>query len=315
MISIARRLPSVTTAALVGLFLVTTAGCGKKDAGTGAAPTGSSSAAASEPSLLGKLKEAVGSEITITKKAPKVGDKRSVDHSTDLTMNLAFGPKKIEFSEQEISKRAEEILALDGETITKERVTYQARKKTKSDNGRTGAPDKTKLDGRVVIVEYVKGKTVVTADDGKPLDGPSKAAVEKDFKRFGKPDKASAALPTRALKVGDEVKELTDALTAEMKEDMDGDKQGMVAEDAKVVLEKADNGIATFKLTMTLRMTKGILKGAIPLTGSFVVRASDGVLLETNNAGPMNLDISEADKKKGVSGSGTVKTATTYTYP
>jgi hypothetical protein len=313
--TISRKISTAAFAALVGSLLVAGVGCGKKDAGAGSAPTGSSSAAASEPSLLGKLKEAVGSEITITRKPTTVGEKRSVDHTTDLTMNLAFGPKKIEFSEQEVSKRSEEVLALDGDTVTKVKVSYQTRKKTKTDNGRTGAPDKTKLDGRVVIVESVKGKVVITAEDGKPLDAPSKAAVAKDYKRFGKPDKTAQALPTRALKVGEEVKELTDALTTEMKEDMDGEKQGMVAENAKVVLEKADNGVATFHLSMTLRMTKGILKGTIPLAGSFVVRASDGALLKTDNAGPINLDITEADKKKGVSGTGTVKTVTEYTYP
>jgi hypothetical protein len=311
---VSRKLPVAATAALVGLLAIAGVGCGKKDSPSGTAASGSA-AAASEPSLLGKLKEAVGSEITITRQPPKVGDKRTVDHTTNVTMNLAFGPKKIDFSEDETSKRTEEVMALDGETITKMKVGYQSRKKTKTDNGRTGAPDKTKLDGRVVIVEYVKGKVVITAEDGPPLDAASKKAVEKDYKRFGKPDKAAAALPTRPLKVGDEVKELTDALTTEMKEDMDGEKQGMVAENAKVVLEKADNGVATFKLTMTLRMTKGILKGTIPLTGSFVVRASDGSLLKSDNAGPLNLDVTEADKKKGLSGTGTVKTVTEYTYP
>lgn len=299
---------------------VAVAACGKKD--DGPKPAGPASASASAPAasapkaeegVFGKLKQAMGGEVTITRKPPKVGSKRKLDHTSNLTLDITYGPKKIGVLEDEVNKRTEETLAVAGDVVTKAKVTYEQRTKTKAQDGRTGAPDKNVLAGKTFVVEAKDGKVLVTNEDGKPVDAASKAAVEKDYKRFGKPNAVVAAFPTRALKVGEEVKELSAAIVEDLKDDMDAEKAGLTVESPKVVLDRKEGDNAVFVLTMTMRMAKGPLKGNIPVTGSVTVRASDGFLLRSETNGPINLDISEAEKAKGVSGGGSVKRVDVYT--
>jgi hypothetical protein len=314
---------SYLTIAAVSLSFVL-AGCGKKDGGSVAGEKGaagasavSSAAASAKPDdggMLGKLKQAVASDVTITRKPRKVGEKRKVDHTTSMNLKIKLGPKEIAVNEDEINKRTEEVLALTGDVVSKVKVTYEQRTKTKNEDGRTGAPDKNVLAGKTFIVEHKDAKLLVTTEDGKAVDAASKSAVEKDFKKLGKPDVVNAALPTRPLKVGEEVKELSAAVSEEMKENMDAEKAGLSIESPKVVLDRQDGDGAVFSLTMLMRISKGPLKGTIPVTGSVTVRTRDGAMLRSDTAGPINLDISEADKKRGVSGGGNVKSADTYTY-
>lgn len=299
---------------------VVVAGCGKKD--DAPKPGGSPSASAGGPAgsapkaeegVFGKLKQAVSGEVTITRKPPKVGSKRKVEHTSNLTLDITYGPKKIGVLEDEVNKRTEEVLGVTGDLVTKAKVTYEQRTKTKNQDGRTGAPDKNVLAGKTFIVEHKDGKVLVTNEDGKPVDAASKAAVEKDYKRFGKPNAVSAAVPTRPLKIGEEVKELSAAIVEDLKEDMDAEKAGLTVEAPKVVLDRKDGDNAVFVITMTMKMAKGPLKGSIPLVGGVTVRASDGFLVRSETNGPINLDISEADKAKGVSGAGSVKRTDVFT--
>lgn len=301
-------------------FAVLVVGCGKKDEGD--KPKGSTSASAAaatasapkaEEGVFGKLKQAVGGEITITRKPPKVGAKRKIEHTSNLTLDVTFGPKKIGVLEDEVNKRTEEALAVTGDLVTKAKVTYEQRTKTKNQDGRSGAPEKNTLGGKSFIVELKDGKLLVTNEDGKPVDAASKAAVEKDYKRFGKPNAVAAAVPTRALKVGEEVKELSAAVAEDIRDDMDAEKAGLTIDTPKVVLDRKEGDNAVFVITMTMRMAKGPLKGNIPVTGAVTVRGADGFLLRSETSGPINLDIAEADKAKGVTGSGSVKRVDVYT--
>ena len=301
-------------------FAVLAVACGKKDETSKTPPATSASGAAAtsaapkaEEGVFGKLKQAVGGEITITRKPPKVGAKRKIEHTSNLTLDIALGPKKIGVLEDEVNKRTEEVLAVTGDIVTKAKVTYKQRTKTKAQDGRTGAPEKNVLAGKSFVVEIKDGKVVVTTDEGKPLDAASKSAVEKDYKRFGKPNAVAAALPTRALRVGEEVKELSAAVVEDLKDDMDAEKTGLTIESPKVVLDRKEGENAVFVITMTMRMAKGPLKGTIPVIGRIIVRANDGFLLRSETAGPINLDISEVDKQKGVSGAGTVKRLDVFT--
>lgn len=305
-------------------FAVLAVACGKKDPGDSPKGSASGSAAAAtsaapkaepkaEPGVLGKLTQAMGGEITIARKKPVVGAKRKIEHTSNLTLDVSLGPKKIGVLEDEINKRTEEVLAVTGDLVTKAKVVYEQRTKTKNQDGRTGAPDKNVLAGKSFIVELKDGKLLVTNEEGKPVDAASKAAVEKDYKRFGKPNAVSAAVPTRALKVGEEVKELSAAIVDDIKEDMDAEKAGLTIDAPKVVLDRKEGDNAVFVITMTMRMAKGPLKGSIPITGGVTVRSTDGFLLRSETSGPINLDISEADKAKGVTGAGRVKRVDVYT--
>ena len=273
-------------------------GCGKKDeaekpkgAPSVSTPTAAAAAPKSETGVLGKLKQAVGGELTIARKPPKVGDKQKVEHSSNLTLNIAVGPKKIGVLEDEVNKRTEEVLAVTGDVVTKAKVAYEQRTKTKAQDGRTGAPQKDILAGKAFLVEFKGGKVLVTSEDGKPVDAASRASVEKDYKRFGKPNAVSAAVPTRALKIGEEVKELSAAIAEDIKDDMDAEKAGLTIDAPKVVLDRKEGDDAVFVITMTMRMAKGPLKGNIPVSGSVTVRTTDGFLRRSETNGPINLEI------------------------
>ena len=309
---LARTRALVFAAVSLSLFV---AGCGKKD-GAGGGPSASTSAspAKADEGLLGSLKKAVSSDVTIAKVPRKAGDKRKVAHTSSFRIDLKIGAKSESFGETEDYLYTEEVLGVTGDAVTKLKVSYGQHKRATQNGAKPPVEGKDILAGKSFLLESVNGKTVITKDDGKPADAASKAAVQRDYKRFGQADGVGAAVPTRALKPGEEVKELGDALGKRMGESMDGDKQGMTAEAPKVVLEKQEGDNAHFTISLTLRIAKGPLKGTIPLTGAMDIRTKDGAPSKLEVKGPIQLEADEKAKKMGVSGGGEVKTSDVYTY-
>jgi hypothetical protein len=284
-------------------------GCGKKkddDGQPGAAASAAASAVATEAPDTGVL---------IQRKPPQVGARRVVEESGELNMQLKMGARDMAITEKESNRRTEEVLAVEGDQITKLKVTYEAHTKESTEGGRTRkTPDL--LSGKTFLVEVVKGKVNVTTGEGKPVIGPAKKTVSDEFKDLGKPDKVEAALPSRPLKPGDELPELGAALGEQMRSAMEDGRSGIAVDPPKVTFKRRDGELAVFDLSTILRSTKGMMKGVmITMTGELSVRIADGHPAKMSADGTLGLTPEEQAKSKGMTLTGTLKRVQTSTYP
>lgn len=312
-------MPRISTLSVLALSIVcAAAGCGKKDGSSeGApAPSGVASAQAESKGVLDKLKDAVSTEVSITRKPPTVGEKRKISQEGDMNMNLKMGPKDMAISEKEVTRRSEEVLAIDGENVSKMKVAYEVHSRSSSEGTKTRQTPDT-LAGKTFIVEMVKGKVNVTTEDGKPVAGPAKLTLLKEFKQFGKQDKAEAALPKRPLKVGEEVPEMGAALGEAFKESMDADgRSGITLDPIKVVLKRKEGELVVFEATSTARAAKGMMKGLVmPLKVETFVRPGNGRIEKNIVDATMGLSPEEQAKNKNMTLSGTLKQTSSASYP
>lgn len=284
----------------VGLSSV---GCKKKEEGSGAA----ASASADSPGLIEKVKEAVSNEVTLKPKAPAVGMKRQVDESSETNMQIKMGAREMNIVEKETAKRVEEVMAVEGNTITKMKVTYEIHSKESTEGGKTRkTPDL--LAGKSFLLESVKGKVNVTTDAGKPVAGPAKNALLKEYKTFGQQDKVEAALANRPLKIGEPVTGLDEVMTEQLKAAVDDGRSGIVVDPPKMTLKRKDGDFAVFEMAATVKMTKGMMKGlVIDTSGEIFIHTTDSRSTKTNTSGTMALSPEEQSKNKGLSLSGTIK--------
>lgn len=304
---------SLRALALVSCLLAV--GCGKKaeegaGAGAGAAGAAPSASAAAEV----KGKEAASAEVTLQIKAPAVGAKRKVEESNEMTMQLKMGPKDLSIVEKETVRRVEEVLAVTGNLVTKMKVTYEENSKESTEGTKTKKKPDT-LAGKTFIVEAVQGKVNVTTGEGKPVMGPAKLTLLKEFKQFGQQDKVEAALPKRPLKIGEELPELGAALGEQLKASMDDDgRSGTTVDPPKVTLKRKEGDLAVFGMTAVARSTKGMMKGLVVTTnGEIFVRIADGQTTKMTADGTMGLTPEEQAKSKGVTLTGTLKRLMTAT--
>ncbi len=290
--------------------LAATTGCKKliKAAADGGA---ASSTASAEP------KEATPKETgtKLTKKPAAVGQKRSEDTEMQMKLKLKMAGKEMKLDQSETQKKDEEVLEVTNGAITKLKVTYTQDDKTQSENDKPAKAKPSPVNGKTYIVTVKDGKTVVLNDKEKPAPKAEAAHVEHDYHAFGKPDPFTAAIPDRPLKDGEEVPELASAIVAEM---LSNQKQGkddkLTIDSAKVIFKGKDGDNGVFDVSMNLSGGDPQMKIAVPLTGKYSARLSDGWPAALDLSGPVSLVLGEKDKAAGVTGEGTVSLKQTYTY-
>jgi hypothetical protein len=278
-------------------------GCGKKDAPGEAAPAASGAAsgaasAAAAPGVLDRLKDVVSSEVTLQHKAPAVGDKRKVEETGEITMQMMMGKQEMKFTEKTAAKRTEEVLAVDGSTVTKLKVTYELNSKESIDDKKTRkTPDL--LSGKTFILEAVKGQVTVTQEGGKPVVGPAKTALLKEFKTFGQPDKIQTAINGRKLKMNEPIPELSAAFDEQMKATMDDGRGGLVMDSSRILLKRKDGDFAIFEAVVNAHLTKGMMRGvAFQTTSELAVHVTDARQIKTTTRGTIGLSPEEKAKSK-----------------
>lgn len=295
--------------ALTLLLGALAAGCGKKEGTDKEAPAASGAAsgsAAPAAGMLDRIKEAVSNEITVQIKPPVVGSKRKVEGTTTTTMQLKMKNREMSFSEKTTSRRTEEVLAVDGTTVTRLKVSYEVNSKetTEANKVRT-KPDL--LAGKTFILEFAAGKVAVSSEDKKPVAGPAKLALLKEFKTFGQPDKVEAALNGKKLKVGEPVTGLDAELSEQLKNTVDDPRSGLVVDTPRMTLKRKDGDFAVFEVKASARATKGMMKGVvIDTTSEVYVHLTDNRSSKTTTSGTMVLTPDEQAKNKDLSLSGTI---------
>jgi hypothetical protein len=306
-----KRLTILATA----LALVALGSACNKDAKDGAGTAGSASATGATgaaASAGGTAKESVPVEsgVKFTKKSPAVGAKRTEDMKSEMAMKLTMAGKVNEMQMTEVSKKEEEILEFSNNAIMKIKVTYAEDAKSMTEAGKPAKAKASPLAGKTYVVASKDGKLTVMNDKDKPAPKPEATLVEKQYKSLGKPDPMLLAMPDRALKEGDDVPELSEALTKALKEH---DEKTNV-EGAKITFKKKDGDSGIFDVALTIKNGEGPFKMSVPLAGTLALRIADAWPTTMELSGPLTFELSEKDKKAGVEGGGTLKISSTHSY-
>lgn len=274
--------------------------------GTGAAP------AAPQPATT----------LTVTVKAPAVGDKREAKDTSemDLVLSIALGkkPKEVKLLMQESTVKTEEVLAVDGKAITKAKVTYTEKKKTETEDGKEKKRPKSPIEGKSYVVELKNGKVVITDEKGKKPSKREEDAVRKDNEHFGVADPILAAMPDKPLEVGKTVDALSAALQEFlMRHDDSKDKPEVNGVEVKLasIEGTGPDAVGVFSVALTMATppkSKNPFEIKAPLTGTMKVRAKDGWTTSMNLGGP--IELGDPDAKKTITGKGTLKLGFESTY-
>lgn len=265
-----------------------------------------------------KKVEKADDTLTIKVKAPAVGDKSEEKTKNDLSMKMEIdmGAKKTtEFSEIESTDKKTEALAVDGNAITKAKVTYVEHKKSNNEDGKEKKTPPSAIDGKTFILELKDGKVVATDEKGGKLPKAEETAVLKKNHDFGKPDPFLDGMPKKAIKVGDKVDSLGKALEEHFKAEDDG-KNPFEITDTTVTLESIEkdgnNQVAVFAVALTMgnpKDSKEPISMKFVLKGKSRVRAKDGFTTAIDLAGPVTFE--STDPKVKMAGKGKAHMETT----
>ncbi len=285
--------------------------------GTGCKKLIQAAADAGPPGAEPKQSTPVETGTKFTKKPLAVGQKRSSDSTQTVKMKVKAAGQEFNVEETEVQKKDEEILELAGDAITKLKVTYTEDDKTSSGIGGGKAKTKaTAINGKTYIIQSKDGKVTVHTDKEKPAPKNEEKLVLKDYGSFGKADPMMASMPDRALKDGEDLPELANALRDETlsNQKSDNPKESLTIDGAKVSFKGKDGDNGVFDVSMNLSGGDPQMKIAVPLTGKYSARLADGWPAALDLSGPVSLVLGEKDKAAGVTGEGTVSLKQTYTY-
>jgi hypothetical protein len=101
--------------------------------------------------------------------------------------------------------RTDEVLGLVGVEPAKVRVHFV---KFRSTDARADQPAKedSSVEGKTFVADATDGKLVVTTDDGRPVEGAERSAVERAEPDLGKGDPIVSAFGNRPIRVGKSLK-------------------------------------------------------------------------------------------------------------
>jgi hypothetical protein len=245
-----------------------------------------------------------------TRRNLPIGTKRTEDTHSNVNMIFNLLGKVNNVTVDESSTKNEEILETVGDTITKLKVTFVEDAKS---TGEPGKPPKVKASpvaGKTYVVSSAGGKIVVLNDKNKPAPKAEATVVEKKYKSLGKPDPFHVGMPARAFKDGEDVPELSSALT----DQLTGRDDKMTLEAVKISFRNRQGDSGIFDVSMTIKTGETGLKMSIPLRGTLAVRTTDASPTAIDLTGPLTFEIGGTDKKPGIQGTGVLKLTTNYSY-
>ena len=244
------------------------------------------------------------------KRAPSVGDKWEEVVSMTMAMETTVGaqgkgsPQKATMEKKEVETRREEVLAVQGDAITKVGVSFVEKSSLVKEDGKE-RKRRSPAEGKTYVVEAKDGKVVVlVAGGGKPAPVAEAKDVKEALEMLGKPDPLLMGIPARPLKEGEEVPELGKA----MREFVLLRAKGMQVSDVKVVFRgtKGEEGI--FDVEVGLAALEKPLRFDMKLKGEARMRVATGQPLGTVLRGTLSVSSVEADASDlKISGTGTVE--------
>ena len=286
-------------------FVVLGSGCRKllkgRNGTTGAGDNGSSTSAGDVPEVLG---------TTFTKKSLPIGTRRTEDTKSNVNMIFALLGKVNNVTVTESATKNEEILEVTNDAISKLKVTFAEDAKSTAEPGKPPKVKASVIAGKTYVVSAANGKITVLNDKNKPPPKAESTLVEKKYRSLGKPDQFLVGMPTRPLRDGEDVPELSDALGNQVK----GNDDKMTLEAVKISFRNRQGDSGIFDVSMTIKTGETGLKMTIPLTGTIAVRTTDASPTAMDLTGPLAFEIGGNDKKPGIAGNGVLKLTSNFTY-
>jgi hypothetical protein len=237
---------------------------------------------------------------------PRVGDKRT--KAEDLTMKTfveAAPGKQVEVVSMKREEETQEVLAVDGDVITRLKVTYGVQSEQRTTDGKTN--DKTSpLAGKTYVVWREAGKLHASREDGSAPPPDELAAVVKGNRRVGRPAVMEKILGDHRWKPGERV-ELTADQLKQIADARDPDSDEPAPSALSLTLTRTEGSAALFTMTVTLatKTAKGWMEMA--LSGTMTGDLKTGRQHEMQLVGPFQGNL-------GKPITGTMQAKTTYTY-
>ena len=117
-------------------------------------------------------------------------------------------------------------------------------------------------------------------------------------------------MPTRPLRDGEDVPELSEALGNQGK----GNDDKMTLEAVTIGFRNRQGDSGIFDVSMTIKTGETGLKMTIPLRGTIAVRTADASPMAMDLTGPLAFEIGGNDKKPGITGNGTLRLTSNFSY-
>ncbi len=248
---------------------------------------------------------AAGSSATdglqIGRHAPKVGDKRTKVNDQAMVMAIAAG----ELTMVKHTEETREILAVDGDVITKVKMYLHAYAKSQTSGGKTRDLASV-VAGKAYIVSRQGGAIEATVADGSPVSAAELEELTDANKRLGKPNAMEQIVASKTWKVGEKVVFSPDELAASNKRNAE-DGGGEQFTGLTMTLTAVEAGVATFamEIAMAVKLPNGSL--GVRITGASRLDVATGRALEVGGTGPLEGNLGEA-----VTGTMTMKDVYTY---
>jgi hypothetical protein len=257
-----------------------------------------------DPAKEGGPTPAVSSGTVFRKVLPSVGSKR--EESSDMTMSVAMRVdvagrnQNVDMIAKEIVKHVDEVLAVNGDAITKEKVTFGTVAAKRTEAGKEKS-DPSPVSGKTYVVESKDGKIDVRDENGKGVSGAEEKDVRKQLKSLGKADPMFAALPQAALVPGQKVDAIAKALTEQLKEE----SEETTVKDVVVTFKEQRGEDGVFAVALKLTKEEGPMAMEIDVTGEALVSTKTGWPTKMSLAGPIHVGPGKASALgMNVSGSG-----------
>jgi hypothetical protein len=237
-----------------------------------------------------------------------VGLTFGVVDSSHMVMTITQ-PRKLDSQEMERSERRIEVLAAEGSTVGRVKVTYKDRSVTEVADGQE-TTRKPAVRGKTYVVERADEKVLVITDEAKrPAKKEEADLVAADFARdLGKPDRLLAALPDAPLAPGDAAGGLAEWVRDEMATMGDGVEITSCTVALREIKAEVSGRVGAFEVKATLSMKPRGVTITADLSGALDVR-EDGRLIALDLGGPL------AVKGAGAEGTGRMSLQQKRDYP
>jgi hypothetical protein len=252
---------------------------------------------------------AAGDGTVFVKRAPAVGDKSEDKVSMTMSMETSVdvdGSGKLQKATMEKSEtetRQEEVLAVNGEAVTKVKVTFVEKTATIKEDQKE-RKRASPVAGKTYVVEAKDGKLIVLLDGDRPAPAMQAKVVKEAYETLGKVDPLYAGVPRRPLKAGDKAEELAKA----MKEFVLIRAKEMEVSGVDVVFQGAKDGEGVFDVEVSLAAVEKPLRFDMKLKGQARLSLATGQPSSTILKGPLSVGSTEGEgAKMKISGAGNVE--------
>jgi hypothetical protein len=250
-----------------------------------------------------------GDGTVFVKRAPAVGDKWEDKVGMTMSMETSVDPdgsgkvQKATMEKTETETRQEEVLGVQGEAVTKVKVTFVEKTATIKEEGKERKRP-SPVAGKTYVVEAKDGKITVLLDGDRPAPAMQAKVVKDAYETLGKVDPLYAGVPRRPLKPGDKAEELAQAMKAFMlirAKDME-------VSNVAVVFAGTKDGEGTFDIEVTLAAVEKPMRFDMKLKGQARMSLTTGQPSATILKGPLSVGSTEgAGAKMKISGAGNVE--------